>query len=92
MSDLAPEVVAHEASWREGRLFFDAVTLKEMVEQLAPYLSARVVIADPSIEGFVGGGIVYVDNAESVFAAIERSWPVVVSRPSPDLIVLTRRR
>ena len=42
VSDLAPEVVAHEGSWREGRLFFDAVTLKEMVGQLEPYLGAHV--------------------------------------------------
>jgi transmembrane sensor len=91
VTELAPEAVEHEASWREGRLYFDAITLKEMVEQLSPYLTVHVVIADPSIEGFVGGGVVYLDDAEAIFTAIERSWPVEVSRPAPDLIVLKRR-
>ncbi|MFN7989620.1 MAG: FecR domain-containing protein [Thermoanaerobaculia bacterium] len=91
VTELAPETVEHAASWREGRLYFDAVTLKEMVERLSPYLAVHVVIADPSIEGFVGGGVVYLDDAEAIFTAIERSWPVEVTRPAPDLIVLKRR-
>lgn len=91
VTELAPEAVEHAASWREGRLYFDAVTLKEMVERLSPYLAVHVVIADPSIESFVGGGVVFLDDAEAIFTAIERSWPVEVSRPAPDLIVLKRR-
>lgn len=91
VTELPPEAVEHHASWREGRLYFDALSLKEMVEQLSPYLHAHVVIADPSIEGFVGGGVVYLDDAEAIFTAIERSWPVEVTRPAPDLIVLKRR-
>ncbi|HVN76165.1 MAG TPA: FecR domain-containing protein [Thermoanaerobaculaceae bacterium] len=85
-------LVAQQASWRQGRLYFDAVTLKDMVEQLRPYVSARIVIADPSIEGFVGGAVVHVESAESILTAISLAWPVEVKRESPDLIVLTRRR
>lgn len=92
VATLPPQAVVHEASWRQGRLYFDAVTLKDMVAQLNPYLTAHVVIADPSIEGFVGGGVVQVDNAESILAAIALAWPVEVKREAPDLIVLTRRR
>jgi transmembrane sensor len=92
VTTLPPQAVAHEASWRQGRLYFDAVTLKDMVAQLEPYLPAHVVIVDPSIEGFVGGGVVHVDSAESILNAIAVCWPVKVTRESPDLIVLTRRR
>jgi transmembrane sensor len=92
VTTLPPQAVAHEASWRQGKLYFDAVTLKDMVTQLNPYLSAHVVIADPSIEGFVGGGVVHVDSADSILTAISVAWPVEVKREAPDLIVLTRRR
>lgn len=89
---LQPEALSRQATWRQGLLYFDHVTLTEIVAQLDPYLPARVVIADPSIGEFVGGGVVHVDSADSILDAVTRVWPVEVRRESPDLIVLTRRR
>lgn len=89
---LPVETLPRQAAWRQGLLYFDGVTLKEIVKQLDPYLPASIVIADPSIEGFVGGGVVRVDSAESILAAITRVWPVDVRREAVDRIVLVRRR
>jgi transmembrane sensor len=89
---LEPEAVSRQGTWRQGVLYFDHVTLAEIVAQLDPYLPARIVIADPAIGEFVGGGVVHVDSAESILTAITRVWPVEVRRESPDFVVLTRRR
>lgn len=86
------EALPRQATWRQGLLYFDGATLKEIVAQLDPYLPARIEIADPSIEGFVGGGVVHVDSAESILTAITRVWPVEVRHESVDRIVLTQRR
>jgi len=89
--DLAPEVAARAVSWRRGRLYFDGVTLGEMVEELDRYLPGHMVIADESIAGFTGGAVIHLDNVESIMAAIEVAWPVTVERESPNVIVLRRR-
>jgi transmembrane sensor len=89
--ELRPETAATTASWRGGKLYFDAVPLKDMVAEIDNYLPARIVIADDSIAGFVGGGVVHVENAQSILKAIEMAWPVQVTYESPDVIVITRR-
>ena len=91
MVDLAPEVAARAVSWRRGRLYFDGVTLGEMVEELDRYLPGHLVIADESIADFTGGAVIHLDNVESIMAAIEIAWPVTVDRESPTVIVLRRR-
>ena len=89
--DLGPEMAAREASWRSGLLYFDGSTLAEMVGEIDPYLEAHVVIADDDIAGFTGGGVIHVDNVDSILLAIEKAWPVRVVHESPQVIVLRRR-
>ncbi len=89
--NLEPIDAVQTAAWRRGKLFFDHVTLAEMIDRIDAYVPARIYIADESIEQFVGGGVVHIDNAASILRAIELSWPVEVRRESPDLIILSRR-
>jgi len=91
MVDLAPDVAARAASWRRGRLYFDGVTLGEMVKEIDHYLPEQLVIADDSIADFTGGAVIHLDNVESILAAIEIAWPVSVDRESPNVILLRRR-
>jgi len=88
---LEPAATAAETSWRSGRLVFDAATLAEMVVAIDPYVAASIEIADERIAGLVGGGVVRVDDAESILKAIEVAWPVRVTRAAPDRIVLSAR-
>jgi transmembrane sensor len=89
--DLQPMGAVNAAAWRRGKLFFDAVTLAEMVDTIDAYIPGRIYIADESIEGFVGGGVVHIDDVSSILRALELSWPVTVRRESSELIVLSRR-
>ena len=89
--DLGLEMAARAASWRSGRLFFDGATLGEMVEEIDHYLEAHLVIADDEIASFTGGGVIHVDNVDSILLAIEKAWPVSVIHESPEVIVLRRR-
>jgi len=89
--DLTPEMTARATSWRSGRLYFDHATLAEMVAEIDHYLPEHVVIADDDIAGFTGGGVIHVDNVESILAAIEKAWPVRVVKESPGVIVIKRR-
>jgi len=90
--DLDPEAAARTASWRRGRLYFDAVTLGEMISEIDHYVPERIVVADDSIAGLVGGGVVHVDNVESILKALEMTWPIHVAYESSDVIVLSRKR
>ncbi len=88
---LEPAATAAEISWRSGWLVFDAATLAEVVEGIDPYVSARIVIEGDRIAGLTGGGVVRIEDAESILKTIEVIWPIRVTRESPDLIVLTER-
>lgn len=90
--DLEPEAAARAASWRRGKLYFDAVTIEEMIFKLDPYVTERIVIADDSISGLVGGGVIHVDNVESIFKALEMIWPIRVEFESSNVIVIRGKR
>lgn len=46
---IAPDAVARELAWREGRIAFEGETLREAARQFARYSETRIVIDDPAI-------------------------------------------
>ncbi|VAV95799.1 hypothetical protein MNBD_ALPHA04-2433 [hydrothermal vent metagenome] len=76
-------------SWRQGRLVFDNEPLDSVVHEINRYLTQKIVIGDPDLEGLRVSGIFRVGSVSSFATALETSFPVEAqTRDSAGQVVL----
>jgi transmembrane sensor len=75
-------------AWRSGRLVFKGVSLAAMVAQLARYHDMTIEISDPALSQLVISGTFKIHDIGGIFAAIEATLPVKVSRPTGGVVRL----
>lgn len=80
--------LARTTSWREGKLFFDDNSLKEILHEISNYTTESIVIADSSLQSLRLGGVFKVDDIDSILTMLEAALPVSAVRISAEVIVL----
>ena len=77
-------------SWRKGKIFFDEVSLSEVVEEIQPYMTEKIVIADEDVGRLIAGGMFNVGKMNSFFNALETALPVEIVREKGVIIIMRR--
>ncbi|MDP5280803.1 FecR domain-containing protein [Sphingomonas sp. DG1-23] len=86
---IAPEVVARELSWREGKLAFEGETLKQAADAFARYSDIRIQIGDPALAREPVTGLFAASDPVGFSRAVARVFDAEFEQQG-DTIVLTR--
>jgi transmembrane sensor len=77
------------ASWRDGRLFVDGVTVAELVEELGRYNDGWIIIADSRLAVQRVTGLFDVKDIDRALAALVQPFDGQVRSVTPMLRILT---
>jgi len=86
---IAPEVVARELSWREGKLAFEGETLKQAADTFARYSDVRIQIHDPQLAREPVTGLFAASDPVGFSRAVARAFDAEFEQRG-DTVVLTR--
>jgi transmembrane sensor len=86
---IAPEVVARELSWREGKLAFEGETLKQAANSFARYSDVRIEIRDPGLAREPVTGLFAASDPVGFSRAVARAFNAEFEQRG-DTVVLTR--
>jgi transmembrane sensor len=79
---------ASAASWKDGELVYDGVTLAELVEDLNRYLPRRMSITDPVLGARRVSAVLRLGDQEEMLEALSRALPMRWTVVSDTLILL----
>jgi transmembrane sensor len=77
------------ASWRDGRLFVDGVTVADLVEELGRYSEAWIIVADSRLAAQRVTGLFDVNDLDRALAALVQPFDGQVRSATPLLRILT---
>lgn len=86
---IAPEVIARELAWREGKLAFEGESLKQAADTFARYSDTRILIRDPELAREPVTGLFAANDPVGFGRAISRVFDAKLQRDG-DNVVLTR--
>ena len=84
---VTPLEVERTLAWRERRLEFEGVSLREAVDEFNRYNTHQLVIADPRLEGQRFGGTFRADNYETFVRLLESSFGIRAERTETHTIL-----
>jgi len=87
---LNEQTIGRKILWREGKIILDEISLHDIIRQIQPYISERIVIANDDISDLTAGGVFKVGEMDSFFNALEVALPVRIIRKE-GVIILTKR-
>jgi len=90
MAQIEDNVIDLRILWCKGKIFFDAVSLSEVVEEIQPYMTEKIVIADAEVGRLIAGGMFNVGKINSFFNALETALPVEIVREKGVIIIMRR--
>lgn len=67
------------ASWRFGRLDFDAMPLNMAIDEINRYSDTQILVEDPEVGRMVVSGVFKIGESEKFARALEKSFPVKVA-------------
>jgi transmembrane sensor len=77
-------------AWREGRIVFNGVPLRDAVDRFARY-QGRQIDVSPEVEALRLGGSFHLDNFDAFLRDVQDAIPVRVLRTDDDRIRLVPR-
>jgi transmembrane sensor len=83
--------IASQLAWRQDRLFFQEVPLREVVADLDRYRRGHILIADAGLAELPVTGFFHSSQTEAALQTIESTLPVRLSRLTDRLVVIRRR-
>jgi transmembrane sensor len=87
---LAPDVVARELAWRDGKLAFEGETLKQAADAFARYSGTRIEIRDADLAREPVTGLFAANDPVGFSRAIARVFDARLEQDG-DNVVLTRK-
>ena len=84
---VAPLEVERALAWQERRLEFDAVPLREVVEEFNRYNTHKLVIGDPRLEARRFGGTFRADSYETFVRLLETNFGVTAEHTGQRTIL-----
>ncbi len=88
---LEEKMINRRTLWREGKIILDNKSLAEIVREIQPYTTEKIVIADEEVAILIAGGVFKMGEINSFFNALESALPVKIVRQK-GIIILTRRQ
>lgn len=86
---IAPDVVARELSWREGKLAFEGETLKQAADSFARYSDVHIQISDPELAREPVTGLFAASDPVGFSRAVARVFNAEFEQRG-DTVLLTR--
>ena len=83
--------VAKVTGWREGRIFFDDLSLSDAVTEMNRHSAVRISVESPSLAGLRVNGMFKAGEQESFVSALQEYFPIEAERRGAREIVLTDR-
>lgn len=80
VADVDEDEIARRLAWRDGMLDFRGATLAEVVEEAGRYISTRIAITTPAIEGLSMNGYIRAGDVDTLLELIESNDGVTVRR------------
>jgi len=81
---------AQIATWRNGVLRFDGISLAEAIADVERYRAGKILLADPALGTTKIRGVFSTRNLDEFFTALPNIVPVEVTHRSGDIIVSRR--
>lgn len=78
-------------AWRDGRLVYDDVALREVIADADRYYSGQIVIANPQVADLRVTAAFDTASVEAMLASLERALPVEADNSTPGRIILRMR-
>lgn len=75
-------------AWREGKLVFRSVALKDMVEQITRYHDVSILVLDPTLKQLKVSGSFGTEDLALMLTAIETTLPVKITRVNAGMILI----
>jgi len=85
---LREQDIASFTAWRHGRLVFHNRNLDEVLIELSRYHASRIYLRNPSFAKLKVSGTFHTTNLDNTLNAIATLFPVKISHPSKDEVVL----
>lgn len=85
------ETVTNLTAWRQGQLVFDNRRLDDVLVELGRYHRTRLQLASPALAKLKVSGSFRTDRLDSSLAIIAETLPIIIQRPSADVVVLKMR-
>jgi transmembrane sensor len=83
--------VAKVTGWREGRIYFDDLSLAEAVREMNRHSTVHILIASPELAELRINGMFKAGEQELFVSALQEYFQISTQRPSAREIVLTNR-
>lgn len=90
--DLVRDIdVAKVTGWREGRIYFDDLSLEQAVTEMNRHSNLRIRIDSPALAGLRVNGMFKAGEQESFVSALQEYFPISARRDREREIVLVER-
>ncbi|MFC3052552.1 FecR family protein [Kordiimonas pumila] len=86
-SNLSPEELMHQTSWRRGMLHFKSKELSAVVQEVQYYVNKEIIIASDQASSILIGGSINTQNVTSFLKGLEVNFPVSVIERSSVIII-----
>lgn len=83
--------VAKVTGWREGRIFFDDLSLEDAVTEMNRHSAVHIRLESPALAGLRVNGMFKAGEQESFVAALQEYFPIEAERRGAREIVLVAR-
>jgi len=78
-------------AWRDGRLYFRARPLIEVIDETNRYMETKMEIADPDLENLKVSLNFFVSHRNDFLSTLEKTFPIVSRTSRTGRILLTKR-
>jgi transmembrane sensor len=83
--------VAKVTGWREGRIYFDDLSLEEAVAEMNRHSNVQIRVGSPALAGLRVNGMFKAGEQETFVLALEEYFPITAQRgPEREIILLSR--
>ena len=76
-----------ETLWRNGRVFFEDLPLREAVSEMARYSATPLSASDPSLDQFRINGMFRTNDTQGFVLALESYFPITITRNADGVTI-----
>ena len=87
---MTPADIQFVSAWQSGQVYFNGVTLGAAIEEYNRYLTQKISIGDPSIQGIRLGGRFNSHDPADFLASLHDGFGIVATHTADGAVVLTK--
>ncbi len=91
INDLEPALIEKKTAWQDGLLIFDGDSLEYVLNEVARYTTAEIIISDLELRSLKMSGVFQTSNLQTLLSTLEQSFDIDVSYSEEQFIHINKK-